>query len=84
MKALLSEFRVAVRLAFALPAIRHKAVAEGDRSISRHVWPGAAWDVASTLFWRGVFWPVYERLPSTRQARRAATGCPLCDAHRDS
>ncbi len=81
MKALLREWRQVARLVRGTPAARRGALARGDRSI-RTVWPGALPDMASLAFWRGLYWPIVDRLPSTRRARNAATGCPLCDQSR--
>lgn len=38
---------------------RRAAVARGELA---RMWPGAALDVASLIWWRGIYWPVADRL----------------------
>lgn len=73
MKTLLIEWQQVARLAHTLPAARRDAIARGDRSIRiRNVWPVVLVDIATLTFWRGLYWPIVERMPSTHRARAAA------------
>lgn len=86
MKALLAEWRQVAHLVHGLPAIRRNAIARGDRSIRvRNVWPVVLVDIAGLIWWRGLYQPVVDRLPSTKRAQAAAradavAGCSCCAA----
>lgn len=43
-------------------AARRVAVTRGE--VTR-MWPGAAWDLVTLTWWRGIYWPVVERIAPT-------------------
>lgn len=55
----------------ALLRSRRQAVDTGE---VRRMWPDALLDLATVTWWRGVYWPIADRVPH----RRLPTGCPLC------
>lgn len=62
-----------------LLANRRLAVARGELT---RMWPGAAWDLATLVWWRGLWGPIRARLrgPSPDALYHSTTGgCPLCN-----
>jgi hypothetical protein len=55
---------------------RRTAVNRGE---VRCMWPGAAWDVATLLWWRGLYWPL---VYGWRPARDPHAGCAMCPTTR--
>ncbi len=62
-----------------LLAARRHAVHTGE---VHRMWPGAAWDVAMLVWWRGVVGPLRRRLrgPGPDERYHSPTGdCPMCN-----
>lgn len=56
-------------------AARRSAVASGEL---RRMWPDAAWDAVSLVWWRGIFWPIHDRLWPPLTHAEAHPDCPGC------
>jgi len=65
----------------ALLAARRTAVASGEL---RCMWPGAAWDIATLVWFRGICAPIIDRLvPVPIDRYHSPDGdCPLCNPPR--
>lgn len=67
---------VTTRLIRSMLAARRVAVERGEL---RRMWPGAAWDVTTLVWWRGIYWPVHDSLWPPVSHQEAHPDCPGCN-----